>query len=132
MESEFDRKVAALVKKEPRYRPEAYYFVAEAVNFTVARREQAGHVSAAELLDGMRDFAAGKYGVVGQIVLNDWGLITEADAGEAVYLLIGVGLLRASEDDRPEDFATGRPLFPRLPMFRAVRRKSDVLPFIDA
>ena len=131
MESEFDRKVAALVKKEPRYQSEAYYFVSEAVNFTVARLERSGHVSAGELLDGIRDFTLGKFGAVGSIVLNDWGLIAEADAGEVVYLLIGVGLLRASEDDRPEDFNTGRPLFLKLPTYRSVRRRSDVLPFID-
>ncbi len=132
METEFDRKVAVLLERDPRYASEAYYFVAEAVNFTVGRKKGQGHVSAAQLLDGIRDFAREKFGVAGEAVLNEWGVKNSSDAGEIVYLLIGVGLLKASEDDRREDFDTGNALFPKIQQIRCVRRKSDSLPFIDA
>lgn len=131
METEFERKVAALLKREPRYRGEAYFFIADAVNFTVSEQKKSGHVSAAQLLDGIRKFAGQKFGVVAADVLAEWGMADESDAGEVVYLLIGAGLLRASEDDRREDFDTGRPLFPPPPVCRVVRRKSDELPLID-
>ena len=131
MEKEFDRKVALLLDKEPRYASEAYYFVAEAVNFTVSSRKCRGHVSALQLLEGIRKFAGEKFGVAGEAVLNTWGMKTASDAGEVVYLLIGVGLLKASEDDRREDFNTGETIFPKSPVLRCVRRRSDKLPFID-
>ncbi|MCI5778237.1 MAG: hypothetical protein MR051_00205 [Lentisphaeria bacterium] len=131
MESEFDRKVAGLLKREPRYQAEAYHFVAEAVNFTAEQQKRRGHVSAAQLLDGIRKFAAEKFGAVAEAVLTEWGVKSESDAGTIVYLLIEVGLLRASEEDRPEDFDTGNQLFPRRTGCRTVRRKSDELPFID-
>ncbi len=131
MESEFIRKVALLEAKDPRFTRDAYTFVSEAVSFTVSRLAAHRHVSAAELLDGIRDFAIGRFGAVASAVLAGWGMEKEDDAGAVVYLLIGAGLLRASESDSPDDFKTGLPLFPGLPVIRKVRRKSDKLPFID-
>ena len=131
METEFDRKVAALLNKEPRYRSEAYYFVAEAVNFTVDKHQRQGHVSAAELLDGIREFAAQKFGVVAVNVLESWGMRHEVDAGNIVYLLIGSGLLRASEDDSPEDFNTGNELFVHQKPVKSVRAAQETPPYID-
>lgn len=130
MESEFDRKVALLLTRENRFPADAYRFISEAVAFTVSHLDKRRHVTAAELLDGIREFALEKFGAVAASVMSSWGVVKEDDAGTVVYLLIGVGLLRASEDDSPEDFQTGRPLFPDCPAIRMVRRKSDQLPFI--
>lgn len=131
MESDFDRKVSLLLAREPRFPADAYYFISEAVAFTVARLEKHRHVSAAELLDGIRLFAEEKFGAVARSVLSNWGMHKEDDAGKVVYLLISVGLLRASEDDSPEEFQTGKNLFQAVPVIRSVRRKSDILPFIN-
>ncbi|MBO5668176.1 MAG: hypothetical protein J6S43_03530 [Lentisphaeria bacterium] len=131
MESEFDRKVALLMARDPRFAGEAYYFISEAVAFTVSKLKSRRHVSAVELLDGIRQFAVTKYGAVAAEVMKHWGMVKEDDAGEVVYLLIGAGLLRASESDSPDDFRTGKLLIPAAPVIRCVRRKSDKLPFID-
>ena len=131
MESEFTRKVALLEAQDPRFAGEAYSFISEAVTFTVSRLSAHRHVSAAELLDGIREFAIARFGAVASAVLSSWGMEKEDDAGAVVYLLIGVGLLRASENDSPDDFKTGLPLMPVLSPIRSVRRKSDKLPFID-
>ncbi|MBR7121076.1 MAG: hypothetical protein IKC94_02410 [Lentisphaeria bacterium] len=131
MESEFSRKVALLKAQDPRFTGEAYHFIADAVTFTVSRLTAHRHVSAAELLDGIRDFAVSRFGAVAAPVLTSWGMEKEDDAGAVVYLLIGAGLLRASENDSPDDFKTGRPLMPGMPLIRSVRRKTDKLPFID-
>lgn len=131
MESEFDRKIAPLLNKEPRYNKDAYLFVAEAVSYSVANLPVRGHVSASELLDGIRSFARNKFGAVSREVLISWGLEKEADVGNVVYLLISVGLLSESEDDSQEEFNTGCDLCPKAPVIRSVRRKSDDLPFID-
>ena len=131
MESEFDRKIVQLSERDLRYTRDAYYFTSEAVAYAVSLLPERRHVTAAELLDGIRDFAVKKFGAVAALVLADWGIKKEDDAGAVVYLMIEAGLLRASEDDSPEEFKTGNPLFPSLPVIRAVRRKSDKLPFID-
>lgn len=131
MESEFDRKIAVLAAKEPRFAEDAYKFITEAVAFTVSKLPARRHVSAAELLDGIRQFAENKFGAVAELVMSSWGLKKEDDAGSVVYLLIGDGLLRASENDSPEDFCTGRDLFHPVSAIRSVRRKTDKLPFID-
>ncbi|MBQ4329963.1 MAG: hypothetical protein IJC27_09585 [Lentisphaeria bacterium] len=130
MESDFERKIALLAAREPAFPAEAFMFVSDAVEFTVSRLDRHRHVSAAELLDGMRLFAVKEYGAVASAVLESWGLKKEDDAGKVVYLLIGAGLLRASEDDSPDEFITGAPLVPPPPPIRVVRRKSDNLPFI--
>lgn len=131
MESEFDRKVAPLLNREPRYSKDAYAFVAEAVSFSVANLPVRGHVSASELLDGIRAFAHSKFGAVSREVLISWGLEKEDDVGNVVYLLISVDLLSESEDDSQEEFNTGCDLYPKAPVIRSVRRKGDDLPYID-
>jgi uncharacterized repeat protein (TIGR04138 family) len=60
--------------------------------------------AALELLEGIRDYAYKKFGVVSAEVLHHWGIHSAADAGRIVYLLIGEKLLSAAEDDREEDF----------------------------
>ena len=131
MESEFDRKLAVLLSREKRFPEDAYRFVSNAVAYTVSQLSARRHVSAMELLDGIRDFAVSEYGAVAGAVMNDWRLITEDDVGTVVYLLIDAGLLRASENDSPTDFCTGRRLIPEAVVLQEVRCKSDVLPFID-
>lgn len=131
MESEFDRKVASIIARDSRFDRGAYGFVSAAVEFTVSELPERRHVSAAELLEGIRKFAVRSYGAVAANVLASWGLRREDDVGTVVYLMIEVGLLRGSEEDSPEDFRTGRALMPGAPVIRSVRRKSDKLPIID-
>ena len=101
---DIEQVIGRLLVKDARYTPEAYYFVSEAVNYTVAKLDAHRHVSARELLEGAKSFAAGKYGVVSGLVLESWGLRSAKDLGQVVYLLIDEGVLSASEDDRIEDF----------------------------
>ena len=104
LDREFRQKVAIIMAEESRYDAEAFELIAEAVPFTTGRLEVHRHVTALELLTGMKDYARQEYGVVAAEVLLHWGLHTAADAGRIVYLLIGAKLLSASEEDREEDF----------------------------
>ena len=131
MESEFDRKVSQLLERDSRFDRSVYSFTSEAVAFTVSALSRRRHVSAAELLEGFRAFAVKTYGAVAGSVMESWGVKKEDDVGTVVYQMIEAGLLRASEEDSPEDFRTGRDLFPPAPVIRTVRRKSDKLPMID-
>lgn len=102
--NDLDQSIGRLLMKDARYTPEAYCFVSEAVNYTVSKLDAHRHVSALELLEGAKTFAASKYGVVSALVLDSWGLKTAKDLGNVVYLLISEGILSASDDDDIEDF----------------------------
>lgn len=101
---EIQSKIANIVRSEPRFAEEAYTFVANAVTFSVNRLPAYRHVSAMELLRGIRDYAREEFGVLACEVLYEWGIRSASDVGRIVYLLIGSGLLSASKDDAPEDF----------------------------
>ena len=102
--NDFDKAISRLLRKDVRYQPEAYQFVSEAVNYTVAKLDAHRHVSALELLKGAKEFAHSQYGAVSGLVLKKWGLHTAKDLGNVVYLLIGENILSASDDDDPNDF----------------------------
>ena len=104
MRRDQQQKIALLMGEESRYTAEAYEFVLKAVSYTTSQLLVHRHVSAQELLDGMRKFARREYGAVAREVLYSWGIHSAADAGRVVYLLIGAELLSASEGDREEDF----------------------------
>ncbi len=99
-----DQKIDEILGREDRYDRAAYKFVAQAVTFTVGRLPAHRHVSALELLYGLRDFARQEYGPMAAMVLNAWGLKSASDVGRIVYLLIDAKLLSASPEDDPTDF----------------------------
>ena len=129
MDSELKNKIFKLEKADPRYAAEAYVFVSEAVNFTVSRLNEHRHVTARELLGGMREFAEKEYGVLARDVLNSWGVFTASDIGDLVYNLIGVELLSASPGDKRSDFDIDYPPFPPVP--EAISFSNLGLPKID-
>ena len=104
MDSVSEQKIINLVHSDPRFTREAYCFVTDAVTFTVRRLDSHRHVTARELLEGMRDFAAQEYGVIAPEVLHSWGIRSASDIGDLVYALIGVELLAASPGDKRSDF----------------------------
>ncbi len=99
-----EEKIAEIMLREESYSAEAYDFVGRAVSFTISRLKAHRHVSAAELLAGIRDFARQEFGAVAGSVLEGWGIFTAADVGRVVYLMIDAGLLSASPEDSPHDF----------------------------
>jgi len=88
----------------PNYTLESYQFVSNAVSCTIAKLASHRHISAAELLAGIRDYAREQYGAVAPLVMDQLGLRTARNVGEVVYLLISVKLLAASPEDSPDDF----------------------------
>ena len=87
-----------------RYSKYAWRFVLSGVEAIVSGRRHAGHISGAELLEGLRVAATGQFGPMAKEVLNYWGIYTTRDIGNIVYGLIDAGLLEKSEDDSIEDF----------------------------
>ncbi len=121
--SDFDATVARLVQLDPRYPREAYVFLRAALDHTQALYSRTGHVSIAELLEGIRQFTLREYGPMAVLILDEWGIRSCTDFGELVFNLIEQGELRKTETDRREDFAKGydfheafrRPYLPSSP-----------------
>jgi uncharacterized repeat protein (TIGR04138 family) len=109
--------IREICAKDHRYRPEAYYFVLEALDFTARMLDKATkegverHVGGKELLDGLRLYALQEFGPMTLTVLNTWGLTVTRDFGEIVFSLVSSGKLRKTEQDRPEDFEGGYDFF---------------------
>lgn len=106
----FNQGVEVILGRERRYARRAYYFLREALDFTLARAgseegEGARHVRGQQLAEGFRDHALEQFGPMAAAVLEQWGVQRSEDVGEMVYLLIDIGVFGRSDDDRREDFA---------------------------
>ncbi len=104
--------MAQIVQHDSRYAPEAYHFVRAALDFTTQslKKPAAGpgrHVSAAELLDGIRRFALREYGAMALTVLADWGVRSCADFGHIVFNLVDRHVLGKTDNDSIRDFNGG-------------------------
>jgi uncharacterized repeat protein (TIGR04138 family) len=98
-----------LIAKDPRYKPAAYEFLFEALEFTRCRltKQRGGkvrHVTARELLEGIRVLAIQQFGLLAQTVFNQWGLFATSDFGEMVFNLIESGEMEKTDEDSRADF----------------------------
>lgn len=107
-------RIEELTRRDPRYAPEAYQFVFDALDYAArrlgrARAEAAGcgegeeeeHVSVAEFIRGVRELALRDFGLMAPSVFRAWGVRATDDFGEIVFNLIGAGLMDpAAADDR--------------------------------
>ena len=57
-----------VLKKDARYRREAYDFIFEALEFTLKQIKEKRHISGQELLDGIRDYALQQFGPLAKMV----------------------------------------------------------------
>ncbi len=100
-----DALILKLVRAYPRFRPEAYHFVFEALDYTLeVRGGTRRHVTGQEIMEGVRRLALERFGYLARPVLAAWGVHATADFGEIVFQLIDVDLLQRTADDRREDF----------------------------
>lgn len=106
---EYARKAA---EKDPRFDVDAYLFLRDALDFTIAGQSRAAagrprHVRGPELLAGFRDLALREFGPLAHTVLETWGIARCEDVGEMVFNLIDVGAFGKTDEDTREDFANG-------------------------
>lgn len=93
-----------LVRDDPRYKIEAYIFLMNALEFTLAGLGREGHVTGRELLEGVRRLAKERFGPTARMVFEHWGVKKTDDFGEIVFNLIGAGILGKTEQDSIDDF----------------------------
>lgn len=114
-EIDFGEVVDAIRRDDPRYARRAYFFLREALDYTVTTVRKAelkagksrgsNHVTGQELVEGIREYALQQFGPLAHHVLTEWGITRCADFGEMVYQLIDHGVFSKTDSDRKEDFA---------------------------
>jgi uncharacterized repeat protein (TIGR04138 family) len=107
---DFAAAVELIVLENPRFDRDAYFFVKDALEFTVDQTKKSkdrstSHVSGRQLLEGIRDYALKYFGPMVPTVFETWGVTRGEDFGEVVYLLIGKGIFGKSEQDSLSDFS---------------------------
>lgn len=103
----FEEAVETLAGRDRRYPADAYLFLREALAHAQSIHARPGHVTATELLEGIRQHALREFGPMAHWVLSEWGIHSCADFGNLVFNLIDEGHLSRRPEDRIEDFVPG-------------------------
>ncbi len=130
--TQFMDAVKAVLARDHRFDSGAYYFLKDALDFTVKRamdhnEGQQRHVTASELLYGFRDLALQEFGPMASTMMNEWGVNQCSDIGSMVFELIEEGAFGKQDSDTPEDFknifpleeALNAPFLPKTPLMAA-------------
>ena len=111
-QQEFAKAVEEIVQADPRFSPEAYEFISDAVAYTARKLGKAGrtrnrHITGQELLAGIREHALQQFGPLTLDVLRDWGIHDSLCIGHIVFNMVDSQLLGKSDQDSLKDFARG-------------------------
>lgn len=117
--TQFMDAVQAICSRDQRYDVGAYFFLKEALDFTVRRAMESNegehrHVAASELLIGFRDLAIQEFGPMASTMMLEWGIKSCSDIGIMVFQLIDEGVFGKQDSDTQEDFAELFPLIETL------------------
>lgn len=107
MSVDFLSKIGEIIKKDVRYKADAYEFVMQALWFTQKKLKRNGHISGKELLNGIKEFALDQYGPMAKTLIKHWGINTTEDFGEIVFNMVNSGLMRKNENDSCNEFKNG-------------------------
>ena len=132
---QFEQAVAAILQRDKRFDPHAYFFLKDALDFTLKRiaegnSGQARHVSGPELVTGVRDLALEQFGPMAATLMSEWGVRKCGDIGDMVFHLIEEQIFGKQESDRPEDFSGNFDLEEslRIPFIPLSRRSPVTIP----
>src|ERR1035437_1200064 len=111
-EVSFEESLAKIQAMDPRFNREAYLFVREALDYTqkTIGKDTHGrirHVTAQELLRGIRELALEQFGPMAKTVFEDWGVHCCEDFGAIVFNMIEVGWLAKTSRDSRAHFENG-------------------------
>lgn len=131
---QFEQSVVSILKRDRRFDAQAYFFLKDALDFTLKRIAeanggQARHVSGPELLEGFRDYSLEQFGPMASTLMSEWGVRKCQDVGDMVFHLIEEQVFGKQESDRREDFSEVfdfedslvAPFLPKRPVSAAVR-----------
>lgn len=106
-------KIQEVRRRDRRFSRFAYYFLLDALDWTMARmgRDQLTgedrHIGGRELLIGIKELAADQFGPMASTVFDRWGVSRTEDFGEIVFNLIDAELLSRRPTDSRLDFVEG-------------------------
>ncbi len=131
----FNEALESICEADSRYDREAYIFLRDALDFTIKqlRKGKNGperHVTPAELLDGIRQFAIKEFGPMVPTVFEYWGVTRSGDFGHLVFNLVKAGVFGKTENDSVEQFEAGYDfeeafVYPFLPACKLAALKSQ-------
>ena len=101
---DIERGIQEICRRNSRYRPDAYRFIFEALDYTMRLIGERRHVTGRELCEGIRRFALEKFGMLAPEVFREWGITSTDDFGEIVFTLVENELLGRTEQDSRSDF----------------------------
>ena len=102
--SKFYDLVQEICLKDSRYKPDAYEFVLQGLEFTRKKLKKTAHLTGAELARGLRDYAINQYGPLALSVLARWGVNQTIDFGNIVFNMVEMKLLSKTKEDNLLDF----------------------------
>lgn len=107
----FQETIGKIIKNDPRYTPEAYEFMSNAVAFTAHKLKRLSkvnrHITGKELLEGVKDYALQEFGPMSGEILKSWGLKDSLSIGHVVFNMVDNKLLGKNDRDSIEDFKDG-------------------------
>ena len=104
MDDEFYSIISNICTEDPRYYPEAYEFVMEALSFSQNKFKKSKHISGEELLAGIKALLLKKFGPMTMTVLKHWGIKTTDDFGNIVFNLVESKILAKDTQDHYDSF----------------------------
>ena len=110
---DFNEVIHTIRKDDPRYARGAYYFLRQALDFSLTKLHKSGdldksnHLTGQQLLDGIRLYAIDQYGPMVRPVLEHWGIRECRDFGNIVFNLVECEVLGKTDQDSVEDFSGG-------------------------
>ncbi len=93
-----------LIKKDPRFPLDAYWLINDGLQYTYRLTGKKEHITAHELLEGIRQLMLKRYGQMAKTVLNSWRIYTTDDIGQVVFNLVNAGLMVKRENETLQDF----------------------------
>lgn len=97
-------RVAQILKQDPRFREDAYWFVMAGLGRAARALPEPRHLTGKELLEGLRAEAADQFGPMAAEVFRHWGIKNSLDFGQIVFKMVDQGILSKTDQDRLEDF----------------------------
>jgi uncharacterized repeat protein (TIGR04138 family) len=106
-DSKLEVGIRGIVHRDPRFSRDAYFFMFEALEYTLSRLDSRRHVSGKELLEGVREYALKQWGFLARTVFYEWGITSTENIGEIVFNLVNADLLMKNDSDSLADFRNG-------------------------
>ncbi|MEM7790853.1 MAG: Minf_1886 family protein [Verrucomicrobiota bacterium] len=110
---DFNEVIRTIRKDDPRYARGAYYFLRQALDYSLktmrdrGELDQSNHITGQQLLEGIRLYGIEQYGPMARSVFKYWGIEECSDFGNIVFNLVRSRVLGKTDKDSPEDFSQG-------------------------